>query len=144
MCIMFFPHCCASLMVKRGAVQVQKNLQPPAKLEKPKFRGLRKTLRNLRDRLRTDPKTVVRFQHLAQHLSSFPHLSPFHTFSSHPTVLSCQTLACSDRVVKRRHLEHSDLLNFSMKDLNALSISLSQDIQGTRLHTVTTHYLRDS
>lgn len=55
-------------------------------------------------------------------------------FTSHP--LSFQTAACSDPVVQRRHLERSDLQNFSIKDLNALSTSLSQAIQGTQLlHT---------
>ncbi|XP_033961377.1 schwannomin-interacting protein 1 [Pseudochaenichthys georgianus] len=44
---------------RRGTVQVQKNPQPAAKLEKPKSRGFRNTLRNLRDRLRTDHKTLA-------------------------------------------------------------------------------------
>lgn len=138
MCFMFFLHCCPSLMMKRGAVQVPKNFKPAAKLEKPKLRGFRNTLRNLRDRLRTDSKSLVRFQNF------FSYLSSFHPSSSHSTVLSCQTLACGDRVVQRRHFEQSDLLSFSMKDLNALSISLSQTIQGTRQRIVTTHYLQDS
>lgn len=47
------------LLMKRGTVQVHKNPQPPAKPEKSKSRGLRNTLRNLRDRLRTDHKTLV-------------------------------------------------------------------------------------
>lgn len=62
---MYFSRCCPSLLMKRGTVQVQKNPQPPAKPEKPKFRGFRNTLRSLRDRLRTDHKTLVRVQHLA-------------------------------------------------------------------------------
>ncbi|CAK6981915.1 schwannomin-interacting protein 1, partial [Scomber scombrus] len=43
---------------RRGTVQVHKNPQPPAKPEKPKSRGFRNTLRNLRDRLRTDHKPL--------------------------------------------------------------------------------------
>ncbi|XP_044039457.1 schwannomin-interacting protein 1 [Siniperca chuatsi] len=57
---------------QRGTVQVHKNPQLPAKPEKPKSRGIRNTLRNLRDRLRTDHKiltaahsdTVVQRRHL--------------------------------------------------------------------------------
>ncbi|XP_029311140.1 schwannomin-interacting protein 1 [Cottoperca gobio] len=81
----------------RGTVQVHKNPQPAAKLEKPKSRGFRNTLRNLRDRLRTDHKALA--------------------------------AARSDPVVQRRHVERSDLQNFSTKDLNALCTSLSQTIQ---------------
>ncbi|KAM7377705.1 hypothetical protein PAMA_014150 [Pampus argenteus] len=44
---------------RRGTLQVHKNLQPPAKPEKPKSRGFRNTLRNLRDRLRTDHKPLT-------------------------------------------------------------------------------------
>lgn len=83
---MYFSRCCPSLLMKRGSVQVQKNPQPPAKPEKPKFRGFRSTLRSLRDRLRTDHRTMVSVQHLAvsfspqsilSQLSSFtPFLSP--------------------------------------------------------------------
>ncbi|XP_059210430.1 schwannomin-interacting protein 1-like [Centropristis striata] len=43
----------------RGTVQVQKSPAPPAKPDKPKSRGFRNTLRNLRDRLRTDHKTLA-------------------------------------------------------------------------------------
>ncbi|XP_008286586.1 schwannomin-interacting protein 1 isoform X2 [Stegastes partitus] len=43
---------------KRGTVQVHKSPQPLTKPEKPKSRGFRNTLRNLRDRLRTDHKTM--------------------------------------------------------------------------------------
>ncbi|XP_060887922.1 schwannomin-interacting protein 1 isoform X2 [Labrus mixtus] len=43
---------------RRGAVQVQKSPQPAAKPDKPKSRGFRNTLRNLRDRLRTDHRSV--------------------------------------------------------------------------------------
>ncbi|KAI4808800.1 hypothetical protein CesoFtcFv8_027161 [Champsocephalus esox] len=82
---------------RRGTVQVQKNPQPAAKLEKPKSRGFRNTLRNLRDRLRTDHKTLA--------------------------------AAGSDPEVQRRHVERSDLENFSLKDLNALCTSLSKTIQ---------------
>ncbi|XP_068164294.1 schwannomin-interacting protein 1 [Antennarius striatus] len=42
---------------QRGTVQVQ--LLPPAKPEKPKSRGFRNTLRNLRDRLRSDHKPLT-------------------------------------------------------------------------------------
>ncbi|XP_068443334.1 schwannomin-interacting protein 1 [Clinocottus analis] len=77
--------------------RVQKNPQPPAKPEKPKSRGFRNTLRNLRDRLRTDHRTLA--------------------------------AAGSEPVVQRRHVERSDLQNFSPKDLNALCSSLSQTIQ---------------
>lgn len=52
-----------SLLLKRGTVQVHKNPQPPAKPEKPKSRGFRNTLRNLRDRLRTDHKALVRIMY---------------------------------------------------------------------------------
>ncbi|XP_034066484.1 schwannomin-interacting protein 1 [Gymnodraco acuticeps] len=82
---------------RRGTVQVQKNPQPAAKLEKPKSRGFRNTLRNLRDRLRTDHKTLA--------------------------------AAGSVPEVQRRHVERSDLENFSLKDLNALCTSLSKTIQ---------------
>lgn len=44
---------------RRGTLQVHKNPQPPAKPEKPKSRGFRNTLRNLRDRLRTDHKPLT-------------------------------------------------------------------------------------
>lgn len=43
---------------EKRTVQVHKNPQPLAKPEKPKSRGFRNTLRNLRDRLRTDHKTL--------------------------------------------------------------------------------------
>ncbi|XP_039997189.1 schwannomin-interacting protein 1 isoform X2 [Xiphias gladius] len=43
----------------RGTVQVHKNPQPASKPEKPKSRGFRNALRNLRDRLRTDHKTLT-------------------------------------------------------------------------------------
>ncbi|XP_037615554.1 schwannomin-interacting protein 1 [Sebastes umbrosus] len=82
---------------RRGTVQVQKNPQPAAKPEKPRTRGFRNTLRNLRDRLRTDHKTLA--------------------------------AAHSEPVVKRRHVDRSDLQNFSIKDLNALHTSLSKTIQ---------------
>ncbi|XP_073331516.1 schwannomin-interacting protein 1 [Pagrus major] len=96
---------------RRGTVQVHKNPQPPAKPEKPKSRGFRNTLRNLRDRLRTDHKTL--------------------------------TAACSDPVVQRRHLERSDLQNFSIKDLNALSTSLSKTIQDLSSELVGRLQVRD-
>ncbi|TDG99932.1 hypothetical protein EPR50_G00199630 [Perca flavescens] len=86
-----------SSSTRRGSVQVHKNPPPAAKPEKPKSRGFRNTLRNLRDRLRTDHKTLA--------------------------------AARSDPVVQRRHVERSDLQNFSIKDLNALCTSLSQTIQ---------------
>ncbi|KAK5848662.1 hypothetical protein PBY51_006256 [Eleginops maclovinus] len=82
---------------RRGTVQVQKNPPPAAKPEKPKSRGFRNTLRNLRDRLRTDHKTLA--------------------------------TAGSDPEVQRRHVERTDLENFSIKDLNALCASLSKTIQ---------------
>ncbi|XP_032400377.1 schwannomin-interacting protein 1 [Etheostoma spectabile] len=86
-----------SSTTRRGSVQVHKNPPPAAKPEKPKSRGFRNTLRNLRDRLRTDHKTLA--------------------------------AARSDPVVQRRHVERSDLQNFSIKDLKALCTSLSQTIQ---------------
>lgn len=57
---------------QKGTVQVQQNPQPPAKMQKSKFGGLRNTLKSLRDRLRTDNRTlaaacsdpVVQRQHL--------------------------------------------------------------------------------
>ncbi|KAK2852108.1 hypothetical protein Q5P01_008384 [Channa striata] len=45
-----------SLSPRKGAVQVYKNPQPVAKPDEPKSRGFRNTLRNLRDRLKTDHK----------------------------------------------------------------------------------------
>ncbi|KAG8006368.1 Schwannomin-interacting protein 1 [Nibea albiflora] len=96
---------------KRGTVQVHKNPQPPAKPEKSKSRGFRNTLRNLRDRLRTDHKTLP--------------------------------AACSPPVVQRRHLERSDLQNFSIKDLKALSTSLSQAIQDLSSELVGRLQVRD-
>ncbi len=153
---MFFPHCCPSLLMKRGTVQVHKN-PPPAKPEKPKSRGFRNTLRNLRDRLRTDHKTLVR----PYHLILLHWCSPFVFYAqiqfitlllySPPLcapllILLCplrpsQTAAHSDPVVQRRHLERSDLQNFNIKDLNALCMSLSQATQGTHPHTVITLHL---
>lgn len=44
---------------RRGAAQVQKSPPPPAKPEKSRTRGFRNTLRNLRDRLRADNKTLA-------------------------------------------------------------------------------------
>ncbi|XP_051231209.1 schwannomin-interacting protein 1 [Dicentrarchus labrax] len=96
---------------RRGTVQVHNNPQPPAKPEKSKSRGFRNTLRNLRDRLRTDHKTL--------------------------------TAVCSDHVVQRRHLERSDLQNFSIKDLNALSTSLSKAIQDLSSELVGRLQVRD-
>ncbi|KAF0045616.1 hypothetical protein F2P81_002145 [Scophthalmus maximus] len=49
---------CPLLLRKRGSAQVHKNPQPASKPEKPKSRGFRNTLRNLRDRLRADHKTL--------------------------------------------------------------------------------------
>lgn len=96
---------------RRGTVQVLKNPQPPAKPEKPKSRGFRNTLRNLRDRLRTDHKTLA--------------------------------AARSDPVVQRRHVERSDLQNFSIKDLKALCTSLSQTIQDLSSDLVSRLQVRD-
>ncbi|XP_062300507.1 schwannomin-interacting protein 1 [Scomber scombrus] len=96
---------------RRGTVQVHKNPQPPAKPEKPKSRGFRNTLRNLRDRLRTDHKP----------------LAP----------------ARSAPVVQRKHLEHSDLQSFNIKELNALCISLSQTIQDLSSELVGRLQVRD-
>lgn len=48
-----------SSSTRRGTVQVHKSPQPPVKPEKPKSRGFRNTLRNLRDRLRTDHKSLA-------------------------------------------------------------------------------------
>ncbi|XP_023822020.1 schwannomin-interacting protein 1 isoform X2 [Oryzias latipes] len=42
---------------RRGKTPPQKNSQHPAKPDRPKARGFRNTLRNLRDRLRADHKT---------------------------------------------------------------------------------------
>nr|XP_046237316.1 schwannomin-interacting protein 1 [Scatophagus argus] len=92
---------------RSGTVQVQ----PPAKPEKPKSRGFRNTLRNLRDRLRKDHSNL--------------------------------TAASSDPVFQRRHLEHSDLQKFSIKDLNALSTSLSQAIQDLSSELVGLLQVRD-
>lgn len=56
-------------------------------------------------------------------------------FSSSFSLLSSpsppQAPARSAPAVQRKHLEHSDLQSFSIKELNALCISLSQTIQGT-------------
>lgn len=95
----------------RGTVQVHKNPQPPAKPDKPKSRGFRNTLRNLRDRLRTDPKTL--------------------------------TAVRPDPVVQRRHFERSDLQNFSIKDLNALCMSLNQATQDLSSELVGRLQVRD-
>lgn len=43
---------------------------------------------------------------------------------------SFQAATCSDPVVQRRHLERSDLQNYTIKDLNAVCTSLGQAIQG--------------
>lgn len=53
-----FSSSCVSLLLKRGAIQVHKNPKPAAKPEKSRSGGLRNTLRNLRERLRTDHKMV--------------------------------------------------------------------------------------
>ncbi|TKS92514.1 Schwannomin-interacting protein 1 [Collichthys lucidus] len=97
--------------VEKKEGEVHKNSQPPAKPEKSKSRGLRNTLRNLRDRLRTDHKTLP--------------------------------ASCSPPVVQRRHLERSDLQNFSIKDLKALSTSLSQAIQDLSSELVGRLQVRD-
>lgn len=49
-----------SFVLKRGTGPIHKDSQPPAKPEKPKSRGFRNTLKSLRDRLRTDHKSLVR------------------------------------------------------------------------------------
>ncbi|XP_076580483.1 schwannomin-interacting protein 1 isoform X2 [Chaetodon auriga] len=98
-------------LMKKGIGHVNKNPQPPTKPDKPKSKGFRNTLRNLRDRLRTDHKTL--------------------------------TAACSDLAVQRRHLEHSDLQNFSIKELNALSVSLSKTIQDLSSELVGSLQVRD-
>ncbi|XP_030579091.1 schwannomin-interacting protein 1 isoform X2 [Archocentrus centrarchus] len=46
----------------RGSGQIHKDPQPPAKPEKPKSRGFRNTLKNLRDRLRADHKSLTAAQ----------------------------------------------------------------------------------
>lgn len=97
--------------IENSNPQALKNLQSPARPEKPKSRGFRNTLRNLRDRLRTDHKSI--------------------------------NAACSDPVSLRKHLEHSDLLNFSIKDLKALSTSLSQAIQDLSSELVGRLQIRD-
>ncbi|KAL4006268.1 hypothetical protein ACER0C_000120 [Sarotherodon galilaeus] len=74
-------------------------------------RGFRNTLKNLRDRLRTDHKSL--------------------------------TAARSDPVVQRRHLEHSDLQAFTIKELNALCASLSQAIQDLSSELVGRLQVRD-
>lgn len=43
---------------------------------------------------------------------------------------SFQAATCSDPVVQRRHLERSDLQNYTIKDLNAVCTSLSQATKG--------------
>ncbi|XP_026209279.1 schwannomin-interacting protein 1 [Anabas testudineus] len=51
----------------RGAIQVHKNPKPAAKPEKSRSGGLRNTLRNLRERLRTDHKmTAAHSNHIVQ------------------------------------------------------------------------------
>uniref|UniRef100_UPI0037E7D31D schwannomin-interacting protein 1 n=1 Tax=Semicossyphus pulcher TaxID=241346 RepID=UPI0037E7D31D len=96
---------------RRGTVQVQKSPQPAAKPEKQKSRGFRNTLRNLRDRLRTDHKALA--------------------------------AAHSDPVVQRKHLERSDLQNFTVKDLTALNKSLSKNIQDLSSELVGLLQVRD-
>ncbi|XP_028996668.1 schwannomin-interacting protein 1 [Betta splendens] len=51
--------------------------------------------------------------------------------------------ACSDRLVERRHLERSDLNNFTIKELNALCSSLSQTIQDLSSELVGRLQVRD-
>lgn len=55
--VLRFPVC---FLLKRGSVQIHKDPQPSSKPEKQKSRGFRNTLKNLRDRLRTDHKSLVR------------------------------------------------------------------------------------
>ncbi|KAM3590267.1 uncharacterized protein V6R79_006844 [Siganus canaliculatus] len=95
---------------QKGTAQVHRS-EPPARTEKTKSRGLRNTLRNLRDRLRTDHKTV--------------------------------TAARNDPIDQRRHWEHTDLLTFSIKDLRALSTSLSKAIQDLNTDLVGGLQIRD-
>ncbi|XP_042069318.1 serrate RNA effector molecule homolog [Haplochromis burtoni] len=95
----------------RGSVQIHKDPQPSSKPEKQKSRGFRNTLKNLRDRLRTDHKSL--------------------------------TTARSDPVNQRRHLEHSDLQGFTIKELNALCASLSQAIQDLSSELVGRLQVRD-
>lgn len=53
------------------------------------------------------------------------------------------TAACSDPVFQRRHLERNDLQNFCIRDLNALSTSLSQAIQDLSSELVGRLQVRD-
>lgn len=50
----------SSTLMQKGTVQVQQNPQPPAKTQNSKFGGLKNTLKNLRARMRTDNRTLVR------------------------------------------------------------------------------------
>lgn len=70
------PHVCPSQLMKKGTAQVSKNPPPPAKPEKTKSRGFRNTLRSLRDKLRTDQKSLVRVeQQLLLHCHTLKHSS---------------------------------------------------------------------
>ncbi|XP_055012707.1 schwannomin-interacting protein 1 [Boleophthalmus pectinirostris] len=89
-----------------------KSKSKSAKSEKPKSsRGFRNTLRNLRDRLRTDHRT--------------------------------SSTAVKDAVIERRHLERTDLQNFSIKELNKVSTSLKQTIQDLSSELVGLLQIRD-
>nr|XP_057924048.1 schwannomin-interacting protein 1 [Doryrhamphus excisus] len=53
------------------------------------------------------------------------------------------TAATSDPIVQRRHLERSDLQNFTMKELNAMCSSLRQTIQDLSTELVSRLQIRD-
>ncbi|PWA14823.1 hypothetical protein CCH79_00014492 [Gambusia affinis] len=87
---------------QKRTAPTQKNSQNPSMSEEPKSRGFRNTLRNLRDRLRTDQRKKV----------------------------SAPTAGRSEAAAQRTHLELSDVERLSVEQLKALCASLRQDIQG--------------
>lgn len=115
---------------RRGTVQVHKNPQPLAKPEKPKSRGFRNTLRNLRDRLRTDHKTlpaahidpVVQQRHLE--------LSDLQSFSIKDLNAQCTSLSktiqdLSSELVSRLQIRdqlrtEQDAMLLEVQDLTSL------------------------
>ncbi|XP_054914702.1 schwannomin-interacting protein 1 isoform X4 [Poeciliopsis prolifica] len=105
---------------KRTA-STQKNSKNPSVSEEPKSRGFRNTLRNLRDRLRTDQRKKV----------------------SGPVNCCAETAGCREAVAQRTHLELSDVERLSVEQLQALCASLRQDIQDLSSELVSRLHIRD-
>ncbi|XP_054914699.1 schwannomin-interacting protein 1 isoform X1 [Poeciliopsis prolifica] len=106
---------------QKRTASTQKNSKNPSVSEEPKSRGFRNTLRNLRDRLRTDQRKKV----------------------SGPVNCCAETAGCREAVAQRTHLELSDVERLSVEQLQALCASLRQDIQDLSSELVSRLHIRD-